>query len=286
MPRVAILANCQGGALRRLMEFCLEGWQVTVVSNTARAGQFTTADEAAAKLAGHDIIVHQALSKRHGVISNDAIQAAHPRTPILRFAYILNSGIGSLGYAPQSQRNSYGEVIGEAILIGMINAGFTRKQIEQRVAEGDYAPSLPERFAESLAEMARREQPLELHLAPYIAEHYREQQLFLTHNHPTLPLLAELLRQLVRQVAPAQLAGLQARLDRFPPKLVDLHYTGAPISPYDAHSLGYRFGFHSDWQVKQAHLIRLVWACHKKGKPVAPSVLKEMVRFPDVIDAR
>ena len=282
MTRVAILANCQGGPLRRLIEACLPGVTATLISNSPRAGAFASAEQAADALGSHDIIVAQALGREHGAISDEAIRARYREETLLRFAYIYNGGIGTLGYAPQSPINSYGQVIGEASIIAMIRDGVSQVGIEARIAAGDYTPDLRSRFDSDLAEMARREAALEVKLCGFIAERYRRVPLFLTHNHPTFALSAELLRRVVRLIAPSRAAEAESALARVKPKIADLPYTGAPISPHDARVHGYAFGYHSDWAEKQRHLIDLVWRSHKLGETVKSAPLTGGVRLPDV----
>ena len=167
MTRIAILANCQGGPLRRMIEACLPGVTATLVSNSPRAGAFASPELAADALQGHDMIIAQALGRGHGAISDEAIRARFGGKTLLRFAYIYNGGIGTLGYAPQSPRNSYGEVIGEAAIIAMIKAGLSQPTITARIGTGDFEPDLRTRFDHDFAEMQRREAPLELKLCDY-----------------------------------------------------------------------------------------------------------------------
>ena len=87
---------------------------------------------------------------------------------------------------------------------------------------------------------------------------------------------------MVRLVAPDQTSATESALRTLNPKIADLPYTGAPISPHDARVHHYAFGYHSDWAEKQAHLIDLVWQVHKLRQAPKPTLLKTGVRLPDM----
>lgn len=52
------------------------------------------------------------------------------------------------------------------------------------------------RFIECLAEQARREEETDIKMVPFILENYRKRRLFLTYNHPTSALFAELAKRI------------------------------------------------------------------------------------------
>lgn len=52
------------------------------------------------------------------------------------------------------------------------------------------------RFIECLAEQARREEETDIKMVPWILQNYRKQRLFLTYNHPTSALFAELAKRI------------------------------------------------------------------------------------------
>ena len=165
----------------------------------------------------------------------------------------------------------------------MINQGCSEDEIAERLAEGDFQPDLSARFSNDLQIMAGRESDLELQLCDYIAENYRDQFLFLTHNHPSFALSGASLKRLVALIAPQQLSAMDGRLLRADPSLADLPYNGTPISPHDVRAHGYRFGYHSDWREKQRHLINLVCRCHRDSEDVIPQLYPSKIKFPDTV---
>jgi len=281
--KIAVLANCQGQPITKFISACLDGFDATYISNNARTGDFASPETILETLGTFDVLVYHPLGAEHGAISEAAIRQAYPQLPIIRLAYIFNSGTMSLGYAPFSGKNSYGEVFGEEAIIAMIQQGLSPAQIATRFEQGDGLPSLPDRFRADLNTLRQRERGFELKITDFIAENYHDSFLFLTHNHPTAALFRPLFRRLTALIAPEQLAALEQRIDALPPSTYDLPPTGGAISPFDAKVQNYRFGYHSDYQKKQAHLIDLVWRKHALGEDVKPSVYASLITVPDAI---
>ncbi len=212
--KVAVLANCQGLPLSSLINTCLPGFSADPISNNSRTGNFTTDQEIARRLGAHDILVYQPLGVEHGNISDAALRADFPQLIKVRFPYIFNSGTTTLGYAPMSQKNSYGEVYGEDCIIEMINAGCARDEIARRIADGAFAPGVVERFNNDLRILAERESEFEIQSASFIERNYQEKHLFLTHNHPTFDLFANIFLQFVRAIEPHRLREARAGVAR------------------------------------------------------------------------
>lgn len=281
MASVAVVANCQGTVLTNLINACLSGYHADYFSNNYRSGGFSSDVEVLGHLSRYDILLYQPLEARHGCLSQSSLQSAFPDKTHVRFTYVFNSGTSTLGYAPLSQKNSYGEVYGENSVIEMIDAGLSKEQIATRLESGEYSPSITSRFERDLNVFADRELRLELQISAFLEARYREEPLFITHNHPTFPVFAELFLRFVRFLEPRRLVEARTLMIAARSSIADLPSTGGAVTPHDARSHGYRFGYHSDWRQKNAHLIDLVWQAHKEGKAVAPAIYPSSITLPD-----
>jgi hypothetical protein len=93
----------------------------------------------------------------------------------------------------------------------------------------------------SLEELSRREQPLEIQILPWLRRHWQQQRLFWTPNHPSRALLAAIAQQLLFKLGcdPSR----QSRLAQIQTALLDepLGESSFPIHPATYANLGLRF---------------------------------------------
>lgn len=283
VTKIAFLANCQGKPLTNIVNACLDDVSATYYSNNKRTGDFISADAIADRLQNYDIIVYQPLGQAHGAISHEEIQKRYGSKTLLRIPNIFNSGTTSLGYAPASPKNSYGEVYGEKYIIDMINAGLSESLIAKNISDGSFSPSVRERFFHDINEFIEREKSVDVKVSDFIMENYRKNFLFITHNHPTFYLFSEIVLNVVKLAMPEKAPVLERHLHDVDQAIVSLQYTGAPVSPHDVEAHGYQFGYHSDWREKQTHLIHLVWRKHANGEDVKPDIPPSRTMFPDAV---
>ncbi len=205
----AVLANCQGWPLIRLL-----------LATPAFAERFTWLElppvfdipalPAAARdtirktLRDADLLLYQRISSNFGDFSTAAILAE--RKPGSRSLGFPNCYF--TGYHPEI---AYFDVAGRRVIelpseyndINLLRHVLADDPVAKPVARmrdpETYAPHLIERNAnDSLAELKRREQGLEITSVDYLTEHWRSTPLFNSFNHPTTELMAVVANRVLR----------------------------------------------------------------------------------------
>lgn len=143
-----------------------------------------------------DVLVYQPCK---GYLCTDGVQVPgtdaliakelRPGAKVLSMAYLYNEGFFPI------------------IKVGDdLNGYITSKSVKALAARGMATADLlamdgildydcARRFAECLAEQSRREETTDIKMVPFILAHFQKQRLFLTQNHPTSALYAELAKQ-------------------------------------------------------------------------------------------
>lgn len=122
-----------------------------------------------------------------------------PRAKGISFAYQFNHGFfplvklsdGRNGWITSDQVKRRVDGIDRRDPIG-----FSRARVIVDYQSGNLAFDCCRRFIECIAEQGRREKETDVRMVPWIVQEYRRQRLFLTHNHPTSALFAELATQI------------------------------------------------------------------------------------------
>jgi hypothetical protein len=279
--KVAVLANCQGGPLAGLLRDALPNFDTTYFSNNIRTGGFEGSESILEKLREFDVVVYQPLNERHGAISDKSIQNAYSHKLTIKIPYIFNSGTTSLGYAPASPKNSYGEVYGEESIKGMIQKGMSKASILESILAGEFFPSITQRFDDDLDGLRMRETALDVKIADYIEENFRKRYLFISHNHPTPHLFYMWALRLTALIEPSRVKEMEKGLANVKQSNYSLPSTGSAVSPHDAATHGYSFGYHSDYREKMEHLINLVYTRHSLGEQVDPKIFSSSIIYPN-----
>jgi hypothetical protein len=250
MNHIVTFGNCQADGLAKLMRMVLpdRGYEVEFLSSNARTGGMQSADEILSTIRRSSVLIFQPLGERHGPLSEPGIRAASTDcTAVLSFPHIFNSGIAGLSHAPYHDGGKpFGAIYGEEKVLDLLRGGATRGEVVDAYLAGAIDFELPERFGSCLTEMLRREEATDIRVGAYIAENFRAERLFVTHNHPTTALLAEMCVQV------AAYAGLPIDLEALR-SIEDQNVGGgrtdqAPVSPHDAKALGYRFAPDPIWE--------------------------------------
>ena len=279
--RVLVFGNCQSRIIAGILKANLDRdkYDVDFLINNVRSKGFKGEDAAYSTVAESDILICQPLGKRHGKLAFSYIQdSLKNKCKFVTYPYIFNSGIQSLGYVVNSQKNSYGEIYGsEAIVKSISDIGYEATVEAFKAGNIDF--SLMERFNFCIDELRRREVDLDIKLTDYILENYQHQQLFISHNHPTKTLFKELVRQAVEllDICPG-FQGHKRDYDNIK-SLID---TGAGYSPHDAKVHNYQFGYHSDWSDRGIHLIEMIYKAHFLNQEVEPKIYESSIKYPDV----
>ena len=257
MVNIIVFGNCQADALANILKRGLpkSRYKVAFLSNNPRTGGMKGTNKTFSKIVKSDILIYQPLGEQHGKLSENFIRkAARPKTDLIAFPYIFNSGMYSLGHAPMQEKHEYGYVFGEEIILSLLRKHSINTVLEEyKNARIDF--NLMQRFKECNDEMGRRESSAEIKITEYILDNYKNSKLFLTHNHPTTKLLREICFQVKK------LSGLPLSLDWIDSgneNIANFTQTNTPISPYDINLHGYKFDFHDNWFIKGKELIQLI----------------------------
>jgi hypothetical protein len=247
-----VFGNCQAAGVARLLT--LAGVPATFLSNNPKTGRMKSPHEILSRLSGADVVVFQPLNNAHGILSEASVRRAVD-SPIA-FPYIYNQGVAGLCHVRTSKRRPYGWVMGEGVILNRLRAGLSAEEVMDEYLTGRLHFGLQGRFERCMDEMARREKGTEIRLSQFIRAN-RTERLFLSHNHPTTAVLAEVCAQLKSLTGLAiDLRVLRSREHNLA-RLPTAHVTCA-ISPHDVAEVGYRFGADPDWAEVGSGVIRLL----------------------------
>lgn len=278
---LVVFGNCQSATLTAMLRqhIDLEKYSIRLLINNPRTGGFLGEEKTFEALSKSDILICQALGNKHGKLSiNYLREFLYNRCKIIAFPYIFNSGISSLSYAPDSSKHSYGMIFGSEIIVRLISKDGLESTIEQ-FKQGMIDFSLLERFERCIDESRRREKTLDIKLTDYIIDNYQNSQLFITHNHTTKTLYKELIKQILEIIDVGRNSQHKRNDYREIPEQRD---TGGGYSPYDAMIHKYKFGYHSDWQERGIHLIKIIHKAHFTKENVAPEIYSSAITYPDM----
>jgi hypothetical protein len=256
MKYIVVFGNCQAEQLTNLLAVMLptDQYRFTYLSNNPRTGNMKSNEEILREVQICDLLIYQPLSKFHGTISEEYILSQmKPGSEAISFSYIFNSGVYSLCLAPRRKDHGYGKIYGEDIIINEIKAGKDIPTIIKDYQQENIDFDLVNRFNESMEIMQQREETIDIKLSEYIIKNFRQEKLFITHNHPSNILLFEIIKQINRRY-PLNLQESDFKKIIFP----DLRDTNSPISPYDVRMHQYQFPPHQDWLQRGTELIKLI----------------------------
>lgn len=269
MKKIVTFGNCQADGLARFLRYGLpeSRYSVEFYSNNARTGNMKRTNAILRAIRDADIVVFQPLSDRHeGLSAASVLDAARGTT--VSFAYLFNSGITALVHVITAGRRFYGTVIGEDLVLKLLEQGWDPEDIIAAFKRGELDFDLPARFRACMRELRRREQRTDVALADHIEESFRSRRQFLTHNHPSTDLFVEVCDQIATRTAlPLRIRALR-RLEnenfaRLPAR------NRCPLSPYDVEALGYEFGPDPRWERHYDGLIRRIAAAHRADREAA-----------------
>ncbi len=245
---VVIFGSCQGAALARLLRLSLPRWRYRLFhfwNNPGGIAGVRPAEEILEMLATADYAIYQPLSPERGELSADAIADAIADAPeVVTFPRILNDGFASLSRASEEAEEA---ILGQRYVFRLLEDGHSRRSVLERFRDGEIEFEQRSRFDLSLERLSQQEQSRGV-MAPisdFIAAEHRRRRLFLTHNHPTTWLLAELCAR-IRELSglPIDVESLRASGKE---NLAGLPERDVALTPYDVAALGYEFGPNRDW---------------------------------------
>lgn len=257
MKKVIAFGNCQAGQIKEILSSLLPNteFQIRYLSNNARTGNKKSNQQIIASISNCDVLIYQPLSSAHGDISEEnIIKTLKQDCVAVSFPYIFNSGMYSLCHAPKASTHKYGNIFGEEIIHNLILSGKSERQIIQAYRKNEIDFNLKKRFVDSLGIMRRKEMTTNIKLTEFIENNYKNQKLFVTHNHLTGFLLQEIIRQ-IDLITPLPLG--QKAIESIP--ITDMKATCCPITPHDVRVHGYQFPPDKDWLKKGEFLVKLIY---------------------------
>ena len=268
---MVIFGSCQGHALARLTSAALPRWryQVRFYWNPAGARRQRPAGEILAALASADYAVYQPLGEAHGELAaGPAARAVADVPEVATFPRILNDGAQSLSRA---NPNAPELVFGQGYVLELLEAGVELAEVRRRFVAGEIDFEQRPRFDRALVRLSQQERSRHCTIRPseFIAAEHRRRRLFLTHNHPTTALIAELAAQLRDQTGlPIDVAAIRRRA-REDPNAAGLPLGKVALTPQDVSALGYEFDPDPDWREQGEALIGEIAA--SRGRSPTPS---------------
>lgn len=149
------------------------------------------------KIQNADLFIYQPL-KGHGEFDTDYIREHHlkPNCHCISFPYIY-----FLGYYPDFFTDKI-YPYGSQKIIELVQQGSLVGEILIKTKDPNLIPDeyVFEKFHYSMNELRRREQFTDVKLADFIANNYREHQLFLSVTHPANFLIKELIKQILEKM--------------------------------------------------------------------------------------
>lgn len=269
---VVIFGSCQGLALAKLVRPALprHRYRLFFFWNPAGAGEMRPAEEVLEALSSADYAIYQPLGEAHGELAAEPVARVVESVPeVARFPRIINPAAQSLSRA---NRRSPELVFGQAYVNELLDAGVGVEEVKRRFAAGEIDFELPRRYAEALARLAHQEQARECNarVSEFILGEGRRRRMFLTHNHPTTTLVAELAAQVAAATGlPIDVGSIRELAER-DPNAAGLPLGSASLTPADVAALGYEFGPSPDWREVGERLIDEI-ASERAATPPAPA---------------
>jgi hypothetical protein len=198
-----------------------------------------------------DVFIHQPVQDNYRKLGFAGSQFLCNQLPQGAIALAFPS-LYFMGYSPeiiyirrpdgQIFQGPAGDYHNRYILDGVLEQHSLQLMFDRLSALEGIAPALSQQIAEaSFAELSRREQALPVQIVPWLRQHWQQQRLFWTANHPSRAVLEEVARQLLLKLGcdplpQSQLARLQVALGDEP-----LGESSFPIHPSTYHNLGCQF---------------------------------------------
>ncbi|MBB1493367.1 hypothetical protein H5395_18220 [Paracoccus sp. MC1854] len=223
--KIAVYANCQSTAIGFMLTSMIPSSELVRLSPVQRIPK-SQRSEFLAKIVSADIVVHQPIGDGF-VASSDELRATFPKKvfvsfPSVYFAAMSPQMCGLKHYAEGAINGPLG-AYHDARIIREYLKGATIDQC--LTALSDAGPSLLSFFDPMLAEAKAREKNLDVQCMDIVEDHYREQNLFHTFNHPSNFLLWRITERIASRLGRNE----PANEARFPKPF--LNHTIAAIPP-------------------------------------------------------
>ncbi|MEM0943076.1 MAG: WcbI family polysaccharide biosynthesis putative acetyltransferase [Pseudomonadota bacterium] len=224
------------------------------------------------------------------IVARTITKASHPANTqklrerwgerLLVVPYISVDAMFPLAPSEHLEKNPSGFVDGAEIIASLEEVGLEETLARYRAGEIDF--NLKARFEQSLRGMARREQGAIVQISPWLAEHCRQRQLFLSRNHPK-PEIINMLASAVAERIGAQFSEI-TRDQAADYARITLPLSRSKVSPQAAEELGLAFGYDLGWWQYASSTIRRIDTFRRKAG--SGWLLAASVRTSDWIEKR
>lgn len=157
---------------------------------------------------------------------------------------------------------------GELPVRRLLEAGQRAPEIKRRFDNGQLDCCFAERYAADIARMYVRDEHTDLKAAAFVEEHWRDQKMFFTENHPTLPVLGFMVDQFLHRLGHPLLGAGHALALPLPTEPGDNYYPETGYE-WDYYKFRYplRFGRTMGGTVHYHRIIDAIcdeWMQHKR----------------------
>lgn len=185
-PLCCIYSNCQGDGLAHFMKQTSFGgyYDVSIWHNWQMIMKEQDPLAMIEDVKRAEVFIYQPATKLEGAPSTeDLCENYLPKhSKRISFPYLYNHGF--FPWLKINDSGLDGWIAGEEVK-NRIRKPHGQPTLYQSYNDGSLHHDCARRFLECLAEQARREQPLDVKMVPFILGQYREHRLFLSENHPT-----------------------------------------------------------------------------------------------------
>ncbi|QRE75503.1 WcbI family polysaccharide biosynthesis putative acetyltransferase [Methylobacterium aquaticum] len=193
--KVCIYANCQGIGVSKFLQFLPQRGDELEIKNfenykliggDSREGLKKSAQEA-------DVFIYQPIGIGHGWLSTHGneetiMSELRPNCLKISFPYLYNDGLWPF-YHEGTTRNS-------EPFTRLFDNGATLQDAKIIYERGDMFFDMINRTKRSLELLREREKETNISISEYIAENYKNNELFLVQNHPSDEIFVSVVRQM------------------------------------------------------------------------------------------
>ena len=259
------LGNCQVFAITSAMREMYPYTTVRYFPNTHRVGEVSIpAFLAAAETA--DFVLTQPIMNQANPLALSRLRRLVPEHRLVVMPYAYLDGLFSLCFAQQGGKQGGAKVLGgEAIEQELRHHPL--EEVLRRFQAGEIDFRQRQRLAATMAELKQRESHCTVAISPIIERHWQRTVVMRTHNHPSVPVLQGLLRQIAGQMGlplpdPASWTDRTRRLLRLP-------VACTVVTPRDAEIHGFTYAIPPRWREQGETLIRMVASGRLERSPLA-----------------
>lgn len=196
---ITIYSNCQGHALKIILEKIFKKIKVNYISNYEYIYNKKNIDYS--MINDSDYFIYQPIKKERGKYSTDYILSKIDNKVItVSFPYIYNTGMWAIvinnNNLSNGFNNNYTDFNLNSKIFGKEYISNFEKDIE-KIFKGGINFNLKNRFFESLNKLTKIEENTDIKISDFIRNNYKNIQMFYRDCHPSLELMKEVFSRLM-----------------------------------------------------------------------------------------